>query len=134
MRKDREQQRGQNGDNRWHHKEEPCTAPREQHFPEPMIFPGLWIFFAHSQLHETPGFARGLAKFDGSGKVRVALLSGNPIPLTLTLSHGEREQSAAGSIILQVRRPDTALSFAERQRSILPLPKGGGRSEGKREA
>ena len=63
----------------------------------------------------------------GPGKVRVAVLSGNPIPLTLTLprgSHGERGQAAADSNIRGVRRPDTALSFADRQRSILPLPKG----------
>src|SRR6266516_1617336 len=57
-------------------------------------------------------------------KVRVAVLSGDRIPLTLTLSHGERGQAAADSNIREVRRPDTALSFADRQRSILPLPKG----------
>ena len=62
------------------------------------------------------------------------MLSGNPIPLTLTLSHGERGQSAPGSIIREVRRPDTSMSFAERQCSILPLPKGEGRGEGKLEA
>src|SRR5438128_30598 len=42
-------------------------------------------------------------------------------------------QAAADSTIQEVRRPDTALSFAE-QRSILPLLKGEGRGEGKREA
>jgi hypothetical protein len=60
------------------------------------------------------------------------VFSGNPIPLTLT--HGERGQAAADSNIREVRRPDTALSFAERQCSILPLPKGEDRGEGKREA
>jgi hypothetical protein len=69
-----------------------------------------------------------------AGKDRVAVLIGNPIPLTLTLSRGERGQAAADSNIREVRRPDTALSFAERQRSILPLPKGEGRGEGKRAA
>ena len=61
------------------------------------------------------------------------MLSGNPIPLTLTLSHEERGQAAADSTIREVRRPDTALSFAERQRNTLPLPKGEGRGEGKGE-
>src|SRR2546428_10121156 len=66
------------------------------------------------------------------GMVRVVLLNGTPIPLTLTLSHGEREQSAAGSIIREVRRADTRLGFKERQRRILPLPRarGEGRGEG----
>jgi len=81
------------------------------------------------------------------------VLSGNPIPLTLTLSHEERGQAAADSTIREVRRPDTALSFAEQQRRILPLSalpfpslltplpsdgrgeaKGERRVEGKREA
>ena len=52
---------------------------------------------------------RRLAKFDISGTVRVAVLDGKPISLTLTLSHGEREQPAAASIVREVRRPDTAL-------------------------
>jgi len=60
--------------------------------------------------------------------------SGNPIPLTLTLSHGEREQSAAGSVIREVRREDTALGCAKRQRRILPLPEGEGRGEGEGDA
>ena len=98
-----------------------------------MILIRLWIFFAHSQAQLGLGFAGGLAKFDVAGTLRVAVLSGNPIPLTLTLSHEERGQAAADSTIQEVRRPDTALSFAE-QRSILPLLKGEGRGEGKREA
>src|SRR6059036_2431184 len=57
---------------------------------------------------------------------RVAV-SNHPIPLTLTLSHGEREQSAAGSVVREVRRADTALGCAESQRRILPLPEGEGR-------
>ena len=56
-----------------------------------------------------------------AGMVRVAVSNGDPIPLTLTLSHGEREQPAAGSIVREVRRADTALGCAERQRRILPL-------------
>ena len=56
-----------------------------------------------------------------------------PIPLTLTLSHGEREQSAAASVAREVRRAETALGFAEGQRRILPLPEGEGRGEGKRD-
>src|SRR6266498_3326804 len=59
-----------------------------------------------------------------SGMVRVAVSSGDPIPLTLTLSHGEREQSATGWVIREVRRADSALGCAERQRRILPLPEG----------
>src|SRR5437773_5320037 len=57
----------------------------------------------------------------------VAVSNGNPIPLTLPLSHGEREQSAAGSVVREVRRADTVLGCAESQRKILPLPKGEGR-------
>src|SRR3989442_6883741 len=62
--------------------------------------------------------------------VRVDVSNANPIPLTLTLSHGEREQSAAGSIVREVRRADTALGCAERQRKILPLPALSGLGEG----
>src|SRR5437867_10997174 len=62
-----------------------------------------------------------------SGMVRVAVSNGAPIPVTLTLSHGEREQSAAGSVVREVRRADTALGCAESQRWILPLPEGVGR-------
>jgi len=50
--------------------------------------------------------------------------NGKPIPLTLTLSRGEREQPAAGSVVREVRRADTALGCAENQRRILPLPGG----------
>jgi len=66
--------------------------------------------------------------------VRVDVSNGNPIPLTLTLSHGEREQSAAASVVREVRRADTALGCAESQRWILPLPEGEGRGEGKVDA
>jgi hypothetical protein len=63
--------------------------------------------------------------------VRVAVSNCNSIPLTLTLSLREREQAAAGSVVREVRGADTALGFAEGQRSILPLPEGEGRGEGK---
>jgi len=66
--------------------------------------------------------------------VRVGVSNGNPIPLTLTLSHGEREQPAAGSVVREVRRADTALGCAESQRRILPLPEGEGWGEGKCDA
>src|SRR5437773_4387313 len=58
------------------------------------------------------------------GMVGVAVLNSTRIPLTLTLSHREREQSAPGSIIREFGRADTALGFAVRQRRILPLPRG----------
>jgi hypothetical protein len=54
-----------------------------------------------------------------------------PLPLTLTLSHREREQLALASVVREVGRADTALGFAEGQRRILPLPEGEGRAEGK---
>ena len=54
----------------------------------------------------------------------------NPIPLTLTLSHGEREQPASHSVFREVRRPDTALGCAESQRRNLPLSEGEGWGEG----
>ena len=60
--------------------------------------------------------------------------NGKPIPLTLTLSHREREQPAAGSVVREVRWADSALGCAERQRRILPLPEGEGRGEGKGDA
>ena len=66
------------------------------------------------------------------GMVRVLVSNGNPIPLTLT--HGEREQSASGSVVREVSRADTALGCAEGQWRILPLPKGEGRGEGKGDA
>ena len=69
-----------------------------------------------------------------SGRVRVAVSNGKTIPLTLTLSHGEREQPAAGSLVREVRRADTALGCAESQRRILPLPEGEGRGEGEGDA
>ena len=72
-----------------------------------------------------------------SGMARVVLPHGNPIPLTLTLSHGEREQSASGSVVRQARRADPAPGCAEGQRRILPLPEGPegeGRGEGKGDA
>src|SRR6266511_1932237 len=65
--------------------------------------------------------------------VRVAVSNGNPIPLTLTLPRGEGT-AAAASIVREVRRADTALGFAEKQRSLRPLPQGEGRGEGKRDA
>ena len=57
--------------------------------------------------------------------------NGNPIPLTLTLFHRQREQVAAGWDVRDVRRADTALGCAEGQPRILPLPEGEGRGEGK---
>ena len=51
-------------------------------------------------------------------------------PSSLTLSHGEREQPAAGPVVREVRREDTALGCAESQRRILPLPEGEGWGEG----
>jgi len=60
--------------------------------------------------------------------------NGKPIPLTLTLSRGEREQPAAGSVVREVRRADTALGCAENQRRILPLPGGEGWGEGEGDA
>src|SRR5207253_2955375 len=82
----------------------------------------LIVFVANPP--QSSGSAGGLTEFDSPGMVRVALLNGTPIPLTLSLSHAEREQSAAGSIVREVRWVDTALGFAERQRRILPLPRG----------
>jgi len=40
--------------------------------------------------------------------VRVAVSNSKSIPLTLTLSHGEREQPASDSVVREVRRADTA--------------------------
>ena len=69
-----------------------------------------------------------------SERVQVAESNGKPIPLTLTLSHGEREQPAAGSLVREVRRADTALGCAESQRRILPLTEGEGWGAGKGDA
>ena len=64
---------------------------------------------------------------------RDVVSSGDPIPLTLPLSQWEREQSAAGSIIREVRRVESALGCAEKRQRISPLPEGEGRGEGKRD-
>src|SRR6266516_3799210 len=69
-----------------------------------------------------------------SAMIRVAVSNSNPIPLTLTLSHREREQPAAVSVVRELGRADTALGCAERQRRILPFPKGEGRGEGEGDA
>src|SRR5437870_6274554 len=66
--------------------------------------------------------------------VRAGVSTGNPIPLTLPLSHREREQPAASSIVRTALPGDTALRRAGRLRRIPPLPEGEGRGEGKREA
>src|SRR5438034_10625684 len=98
MRKYREQQHDQNADNRWHHKEEPRTAPREHHVPEPMVLLGLWTSFAHSLEHESPGFTGRLAKFDAARTLRVGVLSSNPVPLPLALSH-RAEGTGSSSVV-----------------------------------
>src|SRR5258706_11585210 len=64
-----------------------------------------------------------------SGIVQVRVRNIHPIPLTLTLSHGEREQPATGSVVREVRRTDTAPGFADNQRRLLPLPERQGRGE-----
>src|SRR5438477_175243 len=72
-----------------------------------------------------PALPEDLQRSTVPGRVRAAVLSGTSIPPTMTLSHGEREQSAANWIVREVRREDTALGFAERQRRILTLDWGG---------
>jgi hypothetical protein len=62
-----------------------------------------------------------------AGLVRVALLNGTTIPLTLTFSLGERESRfrfGTGWFVREGRRADTALGFAARRRWFLPLPMG----------
>ena len=53
--------------------------------------------------------------------VRVAVSSGDPIPLTLTLSHGEREQAAAGLVLREDSRADPAFGCADSQRMVWQL-------------
>lgn len=52
---------------------------------------------------------------------------------TLTLSLRERGQQADGSLFSEAHLANTALSFAKRLKTILPLPEGEGRSEGERD-
>jgi hypothetical protein len=52
-------------------------------------------------------------------------------PLTLTLSLGEREQQAARFSFSNARLANPVAGFRVRRDTILPLPKGEGRGEGK---
>ncbi len=52
-------------------------------------------------------------------------------PLTLTLSPGEREQRPPGTCFANTVLANSVAGIPERQRTILPLPKGEGRGEGK---
>src|SRR5471030_237619 len=54
-----------------------------------------------------------------------------PFPLTLALSLGEREQMLAAFRNLEGRRAEAGRAFAKKLETILPLPKGEGRGEGK---
>ena len=54
-----------------------------------------------------------------------------PFPLTLTLSLGEREQRSARSGFSSASFANTDAGFRVRRDTILPLPKGEGRGEGK---
>src|SRR6266545_1214359 len=85
----------------------------------------------HHRVAKPPALPEDSQGSTVSGMVGVAVSNGNPIPLTLTLSHGEREYTAAGWFVREVRRADTTLGCAERQRRIPPLPEGEGRGEGK---
>ena len=51
-------------------------------------------------------------------------------PLTLTRSLGEREQQASAWSLADGRWANSAMGVIERQRTILPLPRGEGRGEG----
>src|SRR5437667_2873396 len=79
--------------------------------------------FGGSPARVGPALADDSLRSTISGLIRVAVSSGNLIPLTLTLSRGEREQSAIGSVAREVRRADTALGSAERQRNIPLSPR-----------
>src|SRR5438093_840065 len=56
------------------------------------------------------------------------------VPLTLTLSPGEREQQANVLEFFDDSSANTVAGFSKRLRTILPLPEGEGRGEGKRNA
>jgi hypothetical protein len=60
-----------------------------------------------------------------------ALYLDAPFPLTLTLSLGERGQPLSVFRNSDGRRAEASLGFAKRLETILPLPKGEGRGEGK---
>ena len=53
-------------------------------------------------------------------------------PLTLTLSRGEREQQSNPPPIFEAHSTNAVADPSKRPRTILPLPKGEGRGEGKR--
>src|ERR1041385_3817907 len=78
---------------------------------------------------ESPGSDGGFAKADNFSLLRAAVSIVNAIPLTLTLSHGERGQPAPASVVREVRGADTAPGSVERRRKILPLPEGESRGE-----
>jgi hypothetical protein len=56
--------------------------------------------------------------------------AGPSVPLTLTLSLGEREQQLPGACLAHIGLANSVAGMAERRRSILPLPRGEGRGEG----
>ena len=53
------------------------------------------------------------------------------LPLSLTLSLGERERPAPRACFVQTFLVNSVLGVAQRYRTILPLPTGEGRGEGK---
>ena len=54
-----------------------------------------------------------------------------PFPLTLTLSPAERGQPLARFLKFESLRAAPSRAFTKRLETILPLPKGEGRGEGK---
>jgi len=54
-------------------------------------------------------------------------------PLTLALSLGEREQPAAALSCFEALSAIPVAGFCKRQGTVLPLPEGEGRGEGKQD-
>src|SRR6266496_1561213 len=77
------------------------------------------------------GAARDRLTEEFLGLCYTLLCSTEYFPLTLTLSLGEREQPPPGLCLAHTGLANSVAGMPQKRRTILPLPRGEGRSDGK---